>query len=77
MRVDIDNERFWSLAKGHPVHHHVSVVRALRAEGIPVLEGLEFRGVESGVLRMWNERREGRLFRCFEWTPGASEDALW
>ena len=76
MRVDIDDERFWSLAKGHPVHHHVSVVKALRAEGIPVMEGLEFRGVESGVLRMWNERREGRLFRCFEWEPGA-EDALW
>ena len=50
--VAIDDERFWSLAKGHPVHHHVSVLKALRDAGVPVLEGLEFRGVESGSLRM-------------------------
>ena len=74
--VAIDDERFWALAKGHPVHHHVSVCKALRQAGVPVLEGLEFRGVESGVLRMWNEKREGLLFRMFEWTPGDDGD-LW
>ena len=74
--VAIDDARFWSLAKGHPVHHHVSVVKALRDAGVPVLEGLEFRGVESGKLTMWNERREGKLMRMFEWTPG-DDSELW
>lgn len=82
IRVAIDHDRFWQLAKGHPVHHNVSVFNALRAEGIPVEGGLEFRGVLHGRISMWNEMRDGRRFCIYEWTPGddspePEEETLW
>lgn len=80
IKVEIDHARYWSLAAGHPVHYGVSVMKTLRGAGVPVEGGLEFQGVGSGRLSMWNEVRDGVRFCVFEWEPGdesSGEGELW
>ena len=75
IRVEIDHAHFWSLAKGHPIHMNVSVLKTLRDAGIPVDGGIEFRAVHHGRLTMWNERRNLKRYVIYEWVPGPdSED---
>lgn len=74
IRVEIDYDKFWSLAKRQPVHMNVSVLKALRDAGIPADGGIELRGVERGKLTMWNERRDGKRFCVYEWVTLFSEE---
>ena len=75
IRVEIDKVKFWMLAKGHPVHMNVSVLKALRDAGIPVDGGIELRGVQHGRLVCFNELRDGKDFAIYEWTRGPDSAA--
>lgn len=70
IRVAIDHAKFWRLAGEQPIHMNVSVFNELRKNGIPVDGGIEMRGVLNGRLVMFNERRDGKRFCVYEWTPG-------
>lgn len=74
IRVEIDYDKFWQLAKGQPVHMNVSVLKTLREAGIPVDGPIELRGVVKGKLTMWNERINGKRFCVYEWTTLFSEE---
>lgn len=71
-RVEIPHDKFWTAAKGQPVHMNISVFKALRDAGIPVDGGIDMRGVEHGRLVCFN-RQDKTLGRVcvYEWAPGA------
>lgn len=75
VRVEIDESKFWTLAREHPVHMNVSVLKALRDAGVPVEGGIELRGVKHGRLTMFNESRQGKRFNVYEWAPGNDSQA--
>ncbi len=76
IRVEIDRSKLWTLAQGHPTHINVSVLKTLRDAGIPVDGGIELRGVLHGRLVCFNEVRDGREYRVYEWTRGPDSAAF-
>lgn len=75
VRVEIDDAKFWKLARMQPVHMNISVLEELRKNGIPVDGGVEFRAVKHGSLTMHNEQVDGKRICVYEWAPGRdSED---
>jgi hypothetical protein len=75
--VRIPHDKFYNLAKGHPIHHNISVIKELRDKGVPVDGGLELRGVTAGRLSMWNEYERGVGRVCvYEWTPPDEDEDL-
>lgn len=74
IRVEIDDEDFAERGKQHPIWRGYNIAKLLIDAGIPIWLGggvASFKGVEHGRLAMWTEKREGRLWRVYEWTPDA------
>ena len=74
IRVEIDDEDFAERGRQHPIWRGYNIAKLLIDAGIPIWLGggvVSFKGVEHGRLSMWSEKREGRLFRVYEWAPDA------
>ena len=74
IRVEIDHEEFAERGRIHMIWRSFNVAKLLIDAGIPIWLGggiVAFKGVEHGRLAMWCERRDGRLWRIYEWTPDA------
>lgn len=77
IRVVIPHEKFWTIARQHPVHMNVSVFKTLRDAGIPVDGGLDLRGVTHGRLTAWNERGPtGERLCIYEWLDTGDKPIL-
>jgi hypothetical protein len=74
IRVEIDDEDFAERGRNNPIWRGYNIAKLLIDAGIPIWLGggvASFKSVDHGRLAMWCEKRDGRLWRVYEWTPDA------